>query len=265
MRVRVKFIFMISKIKTVIKVVKILKNWPLYFADYFKLVKRSVMVLKLENGICLGIRPRTMERGTFNAIWLNHIYTPPGFEIKDGDTIIDIGAHVGIFSIFAAMSGQDIKVYSFEPAPENIQIFERNISLNKIKNIQFFNAAVASESGEREFLLFSENASGHNFASLGEKGNSDSKIIIKTITLNDFLNEKSIAKINLLKINCEGAEYEILFNCPYEVFKKVEKISIQCHDMDKSKNINKMKLFLEEIGFDVFIKIRPHNMLYARR
>lgn len=70
-----------------------------------------------------------------------------------------------------------------------------------------------------------------------------------------------------MKLDCEGAEYEILFGCSDENLKKILKISMECHNIDTNRNADQLKKFLEKQGFKVTIKSDKHAnaMLYAVR
>lgn len=204
-----------------------------------------------------------MDRATFNAIWLNRIYMPAGFEINGGDVVIDIGAHTGIFSIMAASAAENVRVYSFEPAQDNFPLLAENIKLNNKTNIEVFNCAMAGESGVKEMYFYPDNPSAHAFSSVAEKSGEEASVA--AISLEEFAKKKGFKAIDFLKMNCEGAEYEILFNCPAKILKIVKKISIQCHDIDESKNINKMKIFLGKMGFNVKTGLKKYNMIYARQ
>lgn len=250
----------IWKIKIALKVINVVNNWPLYFKNYFW-PSDLPFLLDLKNGFFLFIRSGAVDITTFNAIWLNDIYTPSGFKINKGDVVLDIGAHSGIFSIFAAIKGAI--VYSFEPAPDNIVFLKRNIDLNKKVSIEFFDCAIAAENGEKEMSFYPESLTSYAFSSVAEKRGE--KIMVQTITLDNFIKDKNIQAVDFLKMNCEGAEYEIFFNCPVELFKIIKKISVQCHDLDEARNRESMKSFLEKNGFTVKASFKKYNILYAKR
>lgn len=247
-----------SKILIVFNVIKVIKNWPVYFLNYFKLVWSQYSILKLRNGIFLKIRSKTSDRKIFNEIWLRQFYTPKTFEIKENDIIFDLGAHIGFFSVFAAIFAKKGMIYSFEPSPDSFELLKENIRLNNFLNIKLINKAIACKSGIREFIL-SDNASGNHFASFG--GNQENKkITVQTINLEEFIKSNNISVIDFLKMDCEEAEYEIIFNCSPEIFKIIKKISMEYHNIDSSQNATQLKKFLETMGFEVSVK---GYMLYA--
>lgn len=251
-----------GKIKTAFKAIFILKNWPIYFLAYFKLVKRPYIFLKLKNGLVFKLRSKTNDRVIFNQIWLTKTYTPKDFKIKKDNIVLDIGAHIGLFSILAAKSASNGKVYAFEPAEENFKLLLENTNLNRLNNIELIKKAVAGESGVREFALSKDDPAGH---AIPYEETNRQKINVQSTSLNDFLKEKDINKVDFLKMDCEGAEYEIFYSCSDETLDKIDKISMEYHNVDTGKNVSRIKSFLEEKGFKVLIKNKGDNMLYAKR
>jgi len=228
-----------------IDVVKTVKNWHTVFADDFSLAKQKYVVYILRNGLEYKLRAGTYDRWAFNEIWLHNTYTPKGFSINLGDTVVDIGAHIGIFSILASKFAGAGKVYSVEPMPENFALLKHNIKANKIRNITAINKALDKKTGHRK-LFISENTAAHSFHFKGNK-----TINVPTITMDRLVRQEKIRHIDFLKMDCEGAEYEVLFNCPDKVLRMIKKISLEYHDMDESRNGQSLKEFLERKGFKV--------------
>lgn len=251
----------ISKIKTALNVIKQIKNWPVYFLDYFKIGKNKNIVYIFRNGIKLKTRAGTNDRVIINEIWIRKFYNPEGFEIKKGETVVDIGAHIGVFSIFASRNAQ--KVYAFEPVLENFELLKSNIEINNLENIIVpINKAVSGKTEEREIFFDNDNFGGHSFySSLKRSGEKK----VSAVSLEDFIKENKIEKIDFLKIDCEGAEYDILFNCPVEILQRIEKISMEYHNIDKNRNAVLLKNFLEEKRFRVILSFGNEEKIYAIR
>ena len=144
--------------------------------------------------------------------------------IKRGDVIFDIGAHIGSFSVYAASKGA--LVYAFEPDLVNYHKLLENIKLNNLESVIFpFNYGIYSYTGDLSLDIAEHNKGGHSI--LTNSGESKTKIHIKK--LSDVITEHHISKINLLKIDIEGAEYEIFKNLNELEIRTIEKIVGEYH------------------------------------
>ncbi len=123
--------------------------------------------------------------------------------VREGDTVYDLGAHVGFYSLLASkLTGRNGHVFSFEPFPQNITSFKRHISLNRIENIKLFEAGVSRKSGE----AFFENAGS---SSVG-KISSVSGIHIGLVSIDELIAKHEILPPKVIKMDIEGAEYDAL-------------------------------------------------------
>lgn len=265
------------KLKPAIMMIKKVKNFPLYLADYFNLLGKKEIIYHLRDGTKFKVRTQQTDRVGLNEVWIYNVYCPKGFELNENDTVVDIGGHIGMFSVFAAKQCKKGKIYTFEPCNENFKLLKENIMLNNCENIIAFKKAVSSENTEKDLFLYEDDYEAHSFF---KKNDEAEKITVKTISLTNFLKENNINKIDFLKIDCEGAEYEILYSCNPEIFKKIKVISMEYHNVNKilekqglepiyNENFNGQNLasFLQKNGFEVTIKITDPKggMLYAKR
>jgi FkbM family methyltransferase len=167
-------------------------------------------------------------------------------------TVVDIGAHYGYFSIFAAKNtASDSTIFSIEPSQQNFKNLKQSLSDCNIKNVKPFQLAIGGENGTLD--LFTGRSINHslieNYALLGKERNTQ-KVEVKT--LEQFILDNEIERIDFLKMDCEGAEYAILFNTPRSVFDKVYVISMEFHDMKNVKFTgNEIVKKLEENGFEI--------------
>lgn len=253
-------VLIMSKLNILIRAIRVLKNWPIYLADYFGIICHPTVVYKLRNGILCAIRSRTNDRVIFNQIYLERVYAPPGFEIQEYDLVVDIGAHIGLFSVLAATQAKHGRVYAFEPAPDNFEMLQRNIRLNKISNVIPANQAVSGKSGMRDFILYKGSTAAHSFI-FGETKERDI-IQVQTVSLDELVRKNKIETIDFLKMDCEGAEYDILFNASPRTLAMIKKIGMEYHE-DDDRSVNELKVFLEKNGFRVNVKSHGDNMLYA--
>lgn len=129
--------------------------------------------------------------------------------IKEGMSILDIGAHVGYYSLLSAkLSGPTGKVFSFEPDPDNYSLLIRNIKANSYNTITPINKGVASASGKRTLYL-SRLDNGRHSVYLQDSLQNGS-VSITTTTMDDFFGALNWPTVDFVKIDVEGAELEVL-------------------------------------------------------
>jgi len=128
--------------------------------------------------------------------------------VKPGMVAVDIGAHIGYFTlIMAKYVGKSGSVYAFEPASNNFALLQRNILENNYQNIKPFQLAVSDKVGERT-LFVSANSHGSNSFVPNHVINA-SPIKVKVINLNSFFKGYK-GRLDFIKIDVEGAELAVL-------------------------------------------------------
>ena len=156
------------------------------------------------------------------------------FPFYQNATIVDIGAHYGYFSIFANLnSGKESKIISIEPNKENYKRFQQNIKSNNIENITPLNFAIADKSGHTK--LYKGANKNSSILSTYSLINSNISEAVEMKTLEDIVKEQGLEKIDFLKIDCEGSEYDILENLPKTVYDMITTISMEFHDLRSDK------------------------------
>lgn len=142
---------------------------------------------------------------------LNKIYEPVETDlihsiVKEGDIVVDIGAHIGYYTlILSKLVGEYGKVFAFEPDVFNFELLSKNVELNNCKNVILMHAAVTDKS-EKVKLFITDASSNPNI-----NNNSDSVdyYVIDGVSLDDYF--KTLDKpINFMKMDIEGAEYNVL-------------------------------------------------------
>ena len=129
--------------------------------------------------------------------------------LKPGNVFVDIGANIGLFSLNASkIVGDKGKVISFEAFSSNYRQFKNNIEINNFKNIISENKAISNQNSTVE-ILYNEGDHNIGMASSFLK-HFTSKEIVESITLDDYASNNSIEKIDLIKIDIEGGEYNAI-------------------------------------------------------
>lgn len=207
---------------------------------------------RMRDSTVLLLRPYSMDLGIFHEIWDHERYTAGSISVvaRHG-TIVDIGAHIGLFSLFASKVLQANRIISVEPDSANFELLSKNISANHVENASLVKAAIAGESGEKRIYNTSSNTGGHSLYARGV-----SSIAVWTVSLTELFKASSISDCSLLKMDCEGAEMEILENAPDKLLRNVSAISLEYHlDDYPRERLERLKTRMQTLGFN--LEIRP--------
>ena len=211
-----------------------------------KLRRKPVRFIKLRNGAEITSPDEIDLNFLFHEIWIERVYNPRGYEIKAGDTVIDIGGNIGMFAIFAATREPAVKVFSFEPFPDNAAYFRKNLQQGNLKSITLSEKAVAANTGKR-YLNVSETWISH---SLGNTEQQRGGLEVDCTSLNEIL--LTTGQCDLLKTDCEGSEYEILYATSTENLKRIHKIVGEYHKRGENSGQTLMQ-FLRNHSFRIDI------------
>ena len=172
-------------------------------------------------------------------------YNFNSIDFKEGDIVIDIGGNIGMVSIYLAKKYPFLKIYAFEPIKQNYENFLKNIEINNIdKNIiTVENVAISGDGRDLTFMFPLHNSGGGRIEEKAEWHkiyplNLEVYFNVHSITFDDIFNKYSIDKCKLLKIDCEGSEYDILYNANKNNLKKCEYMVSEFHD--GTDNIKKL-------------------------
>jgi len=246
----------IDKFSLFLRLLRLVRNWPIYFFNRFGFIRTGTVTYKLRNGIKISSRPFSIDRSALNDVWLEESYSPSHCGIKwdwaGCKTIIDIGANIGTFTLYAAINAPGATVYAMEPEPGNYGMLIQNIRQNGLsKRVTTLQAAMSGAAGNAILHISPHVSGGHSLFKHSSTG-ADA-VTVNIMTLGDLLSEKKIDVCDFLKLDCEGAEYEILYSLPAETLNKIRCIAVECHLFSGNPlhRPEKLKMFLEEKGFDV--------------
>ena len=168
----------------------------------------------------------------FAEVWHRHDYDVPSMHIRPNDIVIDIGANQGFFTCYAAYLGA--RVYAFEPFPQSFETLRQNVRSNGFeKNVAARPWAIAGQNGTANLIYTDLEGGVMNSINLAycQKKNLDTqqRITVPCYTLTQIIEDMKIERIRLCKIDCEGAELDILKQVTEKELRKIDSFVIEYH------------------------------------
>jgi len=164
----------------------------------------------------------------FFEVFIKNSYESDLVKLDKDDIVVDLGANIGMFTIFA--SNKVKKIYSVEPLPETFNNLEKNVQ--HFDNVTTLNKAIYSKGGNIEFNK--NEVSGAS--SIFNKQINFETVTIEAITFDDFLKKYNLDKINYLKVDIEGAEFDLFENMNEDYLQNnIDKIFMEVHLMNNFK------------------------------
>lgn len=161
--------------------------------------------------------------------WVENVYHIEEGQFYDTAVMVDIGANIGAVSLFvdAMNHGRDpekipIRVFAVEPEPHNLELLERNIADNPAtEHLKVIKKAVWHENGKAKI----SNRGGN--ASIFEHPKSAGYTDVETITIEKLFRDNNIKEADVMKVDIEGAEYDLLINTPDDILKRVKFLTLE--------------------------------------
>ena len=171
------------------------------------------------------------EANSMSANWVAWELLADDYRLKrmhfdEGDIVVEIGAHIGLCAMYLAKRWPSITIYAFEPCPANFRNCTDNLAMNGVTNVVLSPKAIASDNRLLNMKTDPQNTGGAS--AVYETLNTGTEITgVATITLDEAFATHQISRCKLLKIDCEGMEYEILFGA--KVLEKTEYLAGEFH------------------------------------
>jgi amino acid adenylation domain-containing protein/FkbM family methyltransferase len=194
----------------------------------------------------------------YEEVFLGGAYLQHGIELRPGAVVFDVGANIGLFTLFVSQRVPGARIFAFEPIPAVFEVLRLNAEIHGA-DVQVFDCGLAAEEGIDEFTYY-PNASvlSGRFADEGEEQQvvrsfllgagggqglsrdevdellrlrlAGQRVRCRLRTVSDVLRENGVQRIDLLKIDVEKSELEVLQGIAEEDWPKIEQIALEVHD-----------------------------------
>jgi FkbM family methyltransferase len=229
---------------------RVIRNWPEFLACYLGINRDALAQVRLRNGLTFAIRPKALDCRTIHEICIRDDYRLRSMHDVAG-TIIDIGANIGVFTIAALHKYPHARVIACEPMVDNIKLLRNNIDLNSYgARAIVVEQAVSEKRGAIDF--YKSQASGGE-GTIMPQGTCLEKRTVDAMTLADLFERFSVHQCSLVKMDVEGAEYQILYSTPRKILDKIDRIHLEYHTIAGSREMSgdALAAYLRARGFAV--------------
>jgi FkbM family methyltransferase len=216
--------------------------------------------LRLRSGEVLVVR----ERMDLVIFWL--VFARRHYPVRSSDrVIVDVGANIGVFTLYAAREAPAAQIVSIEPFPDTCQRLRDLVETNRLTDrVTILNCAVSRASGTAAMDAASEIPSQYKritsdaTRALNLKYRGDTAlrqategVPVRTETLQQVLESVKVTGADLVKLNIHGSEYEVLMFTPPIVLRAFRRIAVQYHELPAEARVGKNQLFehLDRAGF----------------
>lgn len=206
-----------------------------------------------------SVRSRIVDAGALLSVHVDRDYDAPGTDWSMARAIVDIGAHVGSFAVWAAQRSPKARLLAVEPNPETFELLTQNIRDNRLEGrVCAVNAAVGAAEGVGRLELVAHSL-GTRLAR-AEEGH----LSVRVQTLPGLLAEAGIEEVDVLKIDCEGMEYAVLEAIGPEFLRRIGVLTCEYHP-EPGHDVQELDAVLRAAGFRVQRPNTQLGVLWAMR
>ncbi|MEM8908467.1 MAG: FkbM family methyltransferase, partial [Bacteroidota bacterium] len=242
----------------------------------------SNQVIDLEKGIKAFTLNKSESLFAYNEIFTEQAYLINGISLQPGDVVFDVGANVGMFSMFVSLHYPGSEIYAFEPLPPTFEIMNSNCLIyGHQAKIKAYKAGLSDKNQKVIFTHYPDNSmlSGR-YGNLEEDKSyvrnvlerqlrdeedqdTDIQILVEKtmnyeeyecqlLSLSEVIEENNIQQIDLLKVDVERSELDVLMGIKPEHWPRIKQIVIEVHDDGNS--LDKVKEFLDTYGYNYLVE-----------
>jgi FkbM family methyltransferase len=239
-------------------------------AKYIERVKHMTSILNHEN-YNFQIREyaedpsddHNLDFKVINETWIENVYRIHQGQFFGGGVFIDVGANIGAVSLFVDSFNKDredgnkIKVYAVEPEPNNLYLLSQNIENNPTENITIVNNAIWHE----EKMVSISNRGGNS--SIVDTDEDKSEVL--AITLETLFSTYDIKEVDVMKIDIEGAEFDLIINTPAETLAKINRLVLEFDKSFDGRFGQMIEKLSKQFGIDILGSPERGGYVYANR
>ncbi len=217
----------------------------------------AILTTQIGDGVTIQYLPRgNVSRDLYLGQFEHDVVDFLSHYLKPGMVVFDVGANIGVYSLLSAKYvGDHGAVHAFEPTPETFARLCANAELNGFTYIHLNQLAVAEKHGTSMLHLYEQNGM-NSLAAQDWAGKPLGQVMVKTISLDEYVSAKDLPRVDLLKVDVEGAELSVLKGA-YGLVSGANPPVVLCEFADKttcnfSYQATSIRDFLETRGYRLY-------------
>ncbi|MBW8875034.1 MAG: amino acid adenylation domain-containing protein, partial [Acidobacteria bacterium] len=236
---------------------------------------------RLPNGLEVAYLNRNETDLIYQEIFQDEVYLAHGITLRDGACIFDVGANIGLFSLFMGRRFRGVRLYAFEPIPATFEALKANVALHGI-DARLYPCGVGASPGSASFTFYphwsamsgayadeheeveisrlalanQRDLGGEEVSELLADRFRDKQVLTCPLrTLSEVIREEGIERIDLLKVDAEKSEMDVLAGLAADDWERIDQLVIELHDGDVAagagSRLERLMGLLAGHGYDV--------------
>jgi len=205
-----------------------------------------------------------LDLKVFNETWVENVYRIHEGHFSGKRVFVDIGANIGAVSIFVDSfnknrdDDQKIKVYAVEPEPNNLHLLNENIKNNPTENITVVNNAIWHT---KSMVSISNLGANSSIVDLEKENKTD----VLAITLENLFSIYNIKEVDVMKIDIEGAEFDLILNTSKKTLAKIKYLVLEFDKSFDGRFGQMVEKLSKQFGIDILGSPERGGYIYANR
>ncbi|MET9819707.1 FkbM family methyltransferase [Streptomyces sp. NPDC006355] len=235
---------------------------------------------QLPNGLMVHHQNEAETRHFYEDIFEHRTYAKNGISLRDGATVVDVGGNIGLFTLFSHYEAQNVRVFTFEPAPPLFELLSQNVAEHGA-DAKLFNMGLSDSETEATFTFYPRSSGMSSFHPDEEEEKHNLRTIIanqrktgadaeadqltpyaeelmdvrfeaieftaRLRPLSAIIREQGIERIDLIKIDVQKSERQVIDGIAEEDWPKIQQMVLEAHDADGE--VGHLVELLERRGF----------------
>ena len=216
---------------------------------------------ELPSGLAIKCRNHSEADFLYREIFEDQAYLKHGITLPEAGCVFDVGANIGLFTVFVSQYAPATKIYAFEPIPPLFDALRTNAAIHSTTTPTVFNCGLSSQSGTAEFVWYKHNSvmsgrfadsrddqqtlatylrnetahlemSGAAIEELVKDRLESEQFTCELRTISEIITKEQIETIDLLKVDVEKSELDVLQGISAEDWHKIQQVVVEVHDME---------------------------------